>query len=799
MACVSSLIGVNAGLEAGCYASGNISTKEYSTYAGMVSGWVTGIGKSYNCLYDLDTAMTIGSQKVNPVESIGTKVASGVNEDGDAYTGGLVDGNTGVKADAVKSSADLLNSFFAAYPANISDYGITAASLRQWTADEEAGSLLPSGEYVTAVYSQPACELVPETEEVLPDGDWYGRSSDKTAVVKITVKDGQTVEKTLVSGSAQEGSQAYEEACEKAVYKAGYGDISDYAAADPSVFAGGQGTEESPYLISDEAQLRYLASSINEDTDWAGVYFRQTGNIDISSGEWLPIGRAINGDVNGKKTLIAAYPFRGNYDGGNYSITGLTIGSEDKASDLMTAGLFGMTDGQLTTNALPEEGQQTVTLENIRLYDIYINQSTRYETYTGGLLGNGQNGIYIDNCLAEGKIICQTVESFARAGGIAGNVLRGAITNCGADVDVTASTDSSNVYAGGAFALTNRVTVVNCYAKGNVSADSTNNNKTHAGGFTAQAGGVQINCYASGDVISLKTTTDVGGLNGRTAGIAADYNCYCSSDAKQQNGDTVNETNVGAGVVVGSQDAEDITLKTASQLASAEFAAELDENASESSMEEVMNSAEGYLNGDVADSGFVHRNYYDGRALLAWNAAEGGAELAFVKMSGTSGGNDASGGGSSSGSTGGSGGNSASSGGSGSSTDTSVITEPETPLAQTPSFTDVAQDAYYKDAVDWAVKKGITSGIADSLFGPDASCTRAQAVTFLWRAAGSPAAESENPFNDVKASAYYKDAVLWAVSENITKGISASAFGPDEDCTRAQIVTFLYRWAEGAE
>nr|WP_326183678.1 S-layer homology domain-containing protein [uncultured Oscillibacter sp.] len=122
-----------------------------------------------------------------------------------------------------------------------------------------------------------------------------------------------------------------------------------------------------------------------------------------------------------------------------------------------------------------------------------------------------------------------------------------------------------------------------------------------------------------------------------------------------------------------------------------------------------------------------------------------------------------------------------------------------TKIVEQPSvtFADVLTSAYYYDAVAWAVENGITYGTSATTFSPDLACTRAQAVTFLWRAAGSPAPKSSvNPFADVSASAYYYDAVLWAVEQGITVGTSATTFSPDTTCTRGQIVTFLYR-AEG--
>ena len=115
------------------------------------------------------------------------------------------------------------------------------------------------------------------------------------------------------------------------------------------------------------------------------------------------------------------------------------------------------------------------------------------------------------------------------------------------------------------------------------------------------------------------------------------------------------------------------------------------------------------------------------------------------------------------------------------------------------TFADVPAGSYYEEAVSWAVANGITAGTGASRFSPDGACTRAQAVTFLWRAAGSPAPKtSVLPFADVPANSYYYDAVLWAVENGITTGTSAAAFSPDDICTRAQIASFLYRLVQSA-
>ena len=109
------------------------------------------------------------------------------------------------------------------------------------------------------------------------------------------------------------------------------------------------------------------------------------------------------------------------------------------------------------------------------------------------------------------------------------------------------------------------------------------------------------------------------------------------------------------------------------------------------------------------------------------------------------------------------------------------------------NFADVPASAYYAKAVAWAVEEGITNGVGDNKFDPDAPCTRAQCVAFLYRAAGSPKVGSTADFEDVAENAYYAKAVAWAQKQNITDGVSATRFAPEHDCTRAQIVTFLYR------
>jgi hypothetical protein len=109
-------------------------------------------------------------------------------------------------------------------------------------------------------------------------------------------------------------------------------------------------------------------------------------------------------------------------------------------------------------------------------------------------------------------------------------------------------------------------------------------------------------------------------------------------------------------------------------------------------------------------------------------------------------------------------------------------------------FTDVKEGKYYYEAMLWAVENGITEGMTETTFAPNATCTRGQVVTFLWRAKNKPAAtDTEHPFTDVKEGKYYYDAMLWAVENGITDGMTETTFAPDGTCTRGQVVTFLFR------
>ena len=240
MACVGNIAAVNGGYIVNCYGEGGVEALEYSIDTGVLAGWVTGIAKVYDCWYNESARMVIDGRTVSPVDPFGEIVAGGVSDEwGFTFPGSLLENNNPYTpgADGAKQVADGLNGSFAAFPIDLQGlYGLSADCLREWTVQD--GHAVLSDTHTSITYVQPEIEknTGDSSKDTLLDGVWYGRSADKSTIVAIAVKDGVITDTHLIFGSAE--GEAYDAALARAVFKATYGDTTDYSQTDTVHFSG---------------------------------------------------------------------------------------------------------------------------------------------------------------------------------------------------------------------------------------------------------------------------------------------------------------------------------------------------------------------------------------------------------------------------------------------------------------------------------------------------------------------------------------------------------------------------------
>ena len=599
-----------------------------------------------------------------------------------------------------------------------------------------------------------------------------------------------------------------------------------------AAFAGGTGTAEDPYQIANGAELAYLASSVNSGETYEDKYFVLTANINLNGLPWTPIANSFSDALFGGTDYRI---FAGNFDGKGYTISNVSIGSETTPFESDVFGLFGATEGKISNlnlDAVSIHGVAKITLgyvigpagglvgssagsiENCHVTGLAMDMSAPSNGYAaaywvGGLVGALDGAQLINECSVSGSITEKAGKG--SIGGLIGELGKAAkITYSRSNVTVNVKADSRGGADVGGFigkgnGKTDAETVIrNCYATGNVTGGA------YTGGFAGGLWGLNIkNCYASGNVSQA----------------AAAMASFVGTDASDPNyyGSITNCFTTG--IVTGSSPfryafAEQSSATKRSEITNCYFAVEnlgiknQNESATEMSQDEMKNEAfAATLNGSDDSNGW---SFVNGQVLCGAEPADYSAvEAAMAAIP----------------------------------TDLTVYTDESVAALNTAvdgvvrgkafvsqanvdamaqaikdaiaalqykgadytkfieaiaafvtkveisPFSDVSTSAYYYEAVKWAQKKGITGGIGNGLFGPNQPCTRAQIVTFLWRAAGSPVVNYAMNMSDVPEGSYYAEAVRWALSEGITTGTTENTFSPDSECTRAQAVAFLFRYA----
>ncbi|QOX64652.1 FMN-binding protein [Anoxybacterium hadale] len=551
MAAVGGIAGVFAGTMVQCYSSAKTSTDTYSTYVGVLAGWVTGIGNLYKSYYTTDSIQEIEGRAISPVEYAGWLVGPGINDEGEAYTGSIAYGMEGITAAETGTEA-----FAAKLNANFDELSVDVetlwpkAVLKKWILHD--GEVKPNGAAAVITYVQPD---IPEAEfqGEYYDGTYFGRSEDKTLIVKVEIaKDKiQDISVSSYSGeifdfsnllqqikssngiSTLTGADAatirLKDAVSTVFKKAILWDTTGYGSVSASIFAGGTGTQQDPYQISTETQLRAFAASVNTDESYHGKYVKLTKNITLT-GEWQSIGGN------------APHVFKGTFDGNYKTISNLKTGSKSEPANIAFAGLF---------SYLSEAVVKNLTLKNV---EIHAKNSGSRNVFVAGLAATAgevyEGPCYISGITVNGNLSARSNTGAAYIGAVSARLEKSVVNNCSADVHLAASSQSgSRIYAGGLLGIFARSAVISNVAKGSIQVSSTVN-KTASGGVTGFHSGVSFNNVTDMDIHSVKATTDIGGVAGRNTGIGLMLPGYYSESSSQQNGDVPLSSNVGVGVIV---------------------------------------------------------------------------------------------------------------------------------------------------------------------------------------------------------------------------------------------------------
>ncbi|MDU2384244.1 MAG: cell wall-binding repeat-containing protein, partial [Finegoldia magna] len=554
------ICGVNAGTISNCYSTNDIISDCYTGFIGAITGWVTGIGLTFQSYYDKDSVLitdnaTKNKNIIKPSVPIGWMVkGSGVSDEGMAYEGSVsMDLKGMTKSEMSSSLANILNSNLKKSRINLKkgsrskDYWKKdenlAENIFEWTNSSDFPVF--SDKKTSVVYDINTENLIKQlqmnSKEGINEGDFYGRSKDKSLVVKVKFdKKGDIIDiKTLEGRVTKEEidkiikkkekisdikNNKLKEALLKAVEKSKINDITDYSKLNYNIFEKGKGTKDDPFIIDNENQFLDFARSVNEEENYADKYVKLNRDIKLTK-EWIVVGS------QGK------HPFKGDFNGNNHTISNMKIGSEKTPRQYRFAALFAVIDGGKVYNL------------NIKDFEIYNTILSEDRVFVGAVAGGIQNGAFIDNVNVNGKIHSKSMRTQQYIGAIAGQSLKSSIINSSAEIQIDAKGESKDIYAGGLVGINAFGALFNSYSKGNITADSLLN-KVSIGGLCGYQSGVIFNNYSSVNLNSTSPTTDVGELAGRSTGTGKNFDNFYSKNSLVKITGKSKKTKNGFGVVV---------------------------------------------------------------------------------------------------------------------------------------------------------------------------------------------------------------------------------------------------------
>ncbi len=804
---VSSFIGVNGGKMANCYSLGNMKADSFSQYVGSITGWATGIARQFVSYYNSDAVQNNNGTINKPVLDVGFLVSAGVNDEGEPYDGTYHVGILPKSSAELKSQAfaDLLNANHNAFPLDIvngvsSNIGEQNAmglpdfmKLKAWQLVD--GIVLPVGGPVAITYKDMTPNFEPN-KLAMADGTYYGRErrpSGKDIYVEIKVEKSRIVDIRVTEhgeGAALDNvkadviqaviaSQNYAKenndsdlvkalkgAIATAAQKAAKRDQTGYGEVDSSIFAAGNGTETSPYLINTANQLKAFAASVNADEHYEGKFIKLGSNISLAGMNWLPVGGS------------GAYGFRGTFNGNHKVIRDMTIGSAAAPEEYCkSVGLFANLEAAKIKN---------LGLENAAVYLKYMGDDQI--AYAGILAGyvaeNAGAGGYIDFCYATGTINTFTAKQ-NDSGGLVGGINRGTIANSYAAVKIDARSRDNYSYAGGLVGLPNRAAVINNYASGSI-IGAGNGARVTIGGIAGLNAGVAINNYANVNLVSKNTTEDIGGFAGRTTGISYIEQGYYNTGAEQVSGAAIISPAKGVGRIVKGNDYGKGTVialegKPLSELKSTVLAERLNANKKDSALIARANAVLDGFGSKIAPN----------VTLRDW-AYSSNEQAVIFKDRTVSSSSDSGGRGSSSGSN-----NQNTNEKEKAAEDKKEINNGSAALAGETAarlFPDV-NNHWAVNTIGKALERKLFAGVGPQSFAPDSTMTREMFVAVLRNLANAETVEPVN-FKDVERNSWYAGSVGWANQAGIVSGISSEEFGIGKAVTREQIAVMLYNFAK---
>lgn len=620
-----------------------------------------------------------------------------------------------------------------------------------------------------------------------------------------------------------------------------------------SLYSGGSGTVTDPWVISTVDDLQKLAETVNDGESYSGKYFIQDTDLDLMGITWEPIGYTdggyyFSGHYDGKNHSISNVTSTGKVDVDGQATVGI-FGCiiEGSVSNLhvknanfsvngeggysLAGGIAGITFDSDITNCSVEnsslKGEKTLVANNacvggITGYSVHgifqncasANNKIISQTYAGGIVGeiddsisNNEGGSAFTNCyVAEGNIsaFADDVQDYSIAGGFIGRVTEDnpTLENCyvydtlTSIADTKASFKKTGIIVGSCYMnLPNyeaKVTTTNCYyGKCTVDADFTTDGnagtaveKTEVEFADGTVKGLLGEVFIQGEKYPVLASSPADYTKVDEAIAAAKaidgsrYTNYADVEAAisavDRNKSKLEQADVDK-MAKDIRDAIDALVKKSNSSSSGggsstpRYAVTVPDKIENGSLS--VSSKNAKRGSDVTITATPDKDYEvddivakDAKGNKLTLKDNGDGTYTFTMPASKV-------------------------------TVTAAFAEKKAdePVAPEKLFADVSAEEYYYEAVKWASENGVTGGIGENLFGAKLPCTRAQIVTFLWRAAGSPEPKGMSGFVDVSADAYYAKAVAWAVEEGIVSGTSATTFSPDAVCTRAQSVAFLYR------